>query len=132
MTTIQTYQGIIREGQIQVTSPTILPEGSYVYVIVAGQEPLIEEKLARRKATRWLVEYVGNMLTAAEGRLIEANGDIVWRFHAFITGPEHPPWGPIGHVDVEAHSGVVLATEEHAGQMIAHGEAFVRSLLQPA
>jgi hypothetical protein len=132
MTTIQTYQGIIREGQIQVASPANLPEGSHVYVIVAGKEPVIEEKLAQRKATRWLVEYVGNMLTADEGRLVETNGNIVWRFGAFITGPGHKPLGPIGYVDIEAHSGVIFATEEHADQMITHGEAFVRSLLQTA
>jgi hypothetical protein len=130
MTTVQTYQGIVRKGQIQVASPTRLPEGSHVYIIVAGQQPVIEEKLAQRKASRWLVEYVGNMRAADEGRLMEASGNIVWRFGAFITGRGHQPYGPIGYVDVEAHNGTVLATEQKADEMIAHGQAFVRSLLQ--
>ena len=35
--------------------------------IVTGPTPLIDEAVARRKATRWLVETVGNLLTADEG-----------------------------------------------------------------
>jgi hypothetical protein len=70
------------------------------------------------------------MRVAGEGRLIETNGNIVWRFGAFITGPEHQPRGPIGYMDVDAHNGEILATEEHANQMIAHGQAFVRIALQ--
>jgi hypothetical protein len=128
MATVQTYQGIVREGCIQLPVATPLPEGSHVYVIVAGQEPLLDERTAQRKATRWLVEHVGNMLMAAEGRLAEENGRVIWRFGAFITGRGHKPWGPIGYVDVEAHNGEVLAAEQQADDLIAHGAAFVRSL----
>ena len=131
MTTVQTHQGIVREGRIQLISPTDLPEGSHVYVIVAGSEPILVEAMAKWKASRWLFEYVGNMLTADEGRLLENQGHIVWRFGAFITGRGHKPRGPIGYVDVEAQSGNVLMTEEQADEMIAHGTAFARSFLQP-
>jgi hypothetical protein len=130
MTTVQTHRGIVRKGHIQLTPTTELPEGSHVYVIVAGQEPILDERTAQRKATRWLVEYVGNMLVADEGRLGDANDRIVWRFGAFITGRGHKPRGPIGYVDVEAHGGEILTTEQQADEMIAHGEAFARSLLQ--
>jgi hypothetical protein len=132
MTTVKTHQGIVREGRIQLTPSTELPEGSHVYVIVAGQEPVVDEQAAQRKATRWLVEYVGNMLVADEGRLVDANGGIAWRFGAFMTGRGHQPRGPIGYVDVEAHSGEVMMTEQQASEMIAHGEAFARSLPQVA
>jgi hypothetical protein len=131
MTTMQTYHGVVHAGHIQLEPGVDLPEGSQVYVIVAGQEPIVEERMAQRKANRWLVEYVGNLLAAAEGRLIEADGRILWRFGAFITGRGHRPRGPIGYVDVDAHSGKVLATEHQANEMIAHGEAFARSLLSP-
>ena len=130
MTTVQTHQGIVREGRIQLTSPTELPEGSHVYVIVAGSEPILDEQVAQRKATRWLVEYVGNMLLAGEGRLLENQSRVVWRFGAFITGRGHKPRGPIGYVDIEAQNGNVLMTEEQANEMIVHGEAFARSFLQ--
>jgi hypothetical protein len=130
MTTRQTYQGVVREGNIYLSPAAELPEGSHVYVVVAGSDPLLDEQLARRRATRWLVEYVGNMLVADEGHLLESNGRIVWRFGAFITGRGHQPRGPIGYTDVDAHSGEVLVTEQQADEMIAHGEAFVRSLLQ--
>ncbi len=130
MSVVQTYQGIVREGHIQFAPETKLPEGSHVYVIVAGQEPVIEEKLAKRKATRWLVDCVGNMVIADEGRLIQTGEYIVWRFGAFITGRGHKPWGPFGYVEVDAHSGTVLATEQKADEMIAHGTAFARSILQ--
>jgi hypothetical protein len=129
MTTMQTYHGVVRAGHIQLNPAANLPEGSQVYVIVAGQEPILEERAAQRKATRWLVEYVGNMLVANEGRLVESDSHIVWRFGAFITGRGHQPRGPIGYVDVDAHHGKVLVAEQQADEMIAHGEAFVRSLL---
>lgn len=129
MTMMQTYHGVIRAGNIQLNPEANLPEGSQVYVIIAGQEPILEERLAQRKATRWLVEYVGNMLIADEARLLEVEGGIVWRFGAFITARGQRPRGPIGYVNVDAHNGRVLATEQQADEMIADGEAFVRSLL---
>lgn len=51
---------------------------------------------------------------------------IVWRFGAFITGRGHKPRAPMGYVDVEAHSGEILTTEQQAGEMIVDGEAFAR------
>ena len=130
MTMVQTYQGVVHKGYIRLTPAAELPEGSHVYVIVAGQEPVLAEPVARRKATRWLAEYVGNMLVAQEGYLTETDQKIVWRFGAFITSRGHQPRGPIGYVDVEAHQGHVIANEQKAEEMIAHGEAFVRSLSQ--
>jgi hypothetical protein len=128
MTTVKTYQGVVREGRIQLSTAPHLPEGSQVYVIVAGSEPLLDEQTSQRKATRWLVENVGNMLVAAEGQLMEVDGRIVWRFGAFITGRGHKPWGPIGYVDIEAHSGDVLASEQQADELMAHGTTFISSL----
>ncbi len=37
MSIVQTYQGVVRKGHIQLAPPTALPEGSHVYVIVTGQ-----------------------------------------------------------------------------------------------
>ncbi|MFO7537295.1 MAG: hypothetical protein R6X32_04460 [Chloroflexota bacterium] len=126
--TMTSYQGVVKQGHIQLPSAADLPEGSYVYVIVAGSEPLLAEETARRKATRWLVEYVGNMLLANEGRIQEINGRLAWRFGVFITGRGHAPRGPIGYVDVDAHTGESLVAAQQAEELIAHGTAFINTL----
>jgi hypothetical protein len=125
----QTYQGIVHEGRIQLSDSANLPEGSHVYVIVTNQELMISEHVAQRKATRWLVEWVGNMLIAQKGRLVERDSRVVWRFGAFVTAQGHQPRGPIGYVDVDIQSGEVLADTQLATEMIADGEVFIRSLL---
>lgn len=122
------YQGVVKHGHIQLPSAANLPEGSYVYVIVAGPEPILAEETARRKATRWLVEFVGNMLMANEGRIQEINGRMAWRFGVFITGRGHAPRGPIGYVDIDAHTGESLVTAQQAEELIAHGTAFINTL----
>jgi len=131
MASVQTYQGIVRGGHIQVEGAVDLPEGSHVVIIVAGEHPPIEEQAAGRKATRWLVEHVGNMLIADEGRLVDADGRLVWRFGAFVTGRGHQPRGPIGYVDVDTAHGNVLTDEQQAEKLIHDGTAFIRSLSSP-
>ena len=132
MTMMQTYQGVVHQGHIQLPATAELPEGSHVYVIVGGQEPMLAEPVARRKATRWLAEYVGNMLIAQEGYLTETEQTLVWRFGAFIIARGHKPRGPIGYVDVDAHNGNVLADIQKAEEMMAYGEAFIPSFPRAA
>ena len=50
-----TYAGVIQDGQIRLDADVRLPEGSRVTVI--GPTAL-DERSARRKANRWLVENV--------------------------------------------------------------------------
>ena len=78
---------------------------------VTGPESLVAEVIARRKATRWLVENVGNMLTAGEGRLIEVSGRPTWRFGTYVTGRYHAPLGPIGYVYIDARKGELIPNE---------------------
>ena len=125
MSTVAAYPGVVEKGVIRLTPNINLPEGSHVYVTVAGERPLLNEATARRKATRWLVEYVGNMVMAQEGRLVESDGRVVWRFGAFVTGRGRKPRGPIGYADIDAHTGDPLASEQQAEELIAHGEAFI-------
>jgi hypothetical protein len=126
MSLIASYQGVVEKGVIRLTPGVNLPDGSHVYVTVTGERPLLDERTARRKATRWLVENVGNMVTADEGRLVEVDGRIVWRFGAFITGRGHKPRGPIGYTDINAYTGEPTASPQQTEELIAHGEAFVR------
>ena len=81
----------------------------------------VDEGTARRKANRWLVERVGNMVMADQPRLVQSEDRLVWRCDAFVTSLSHPPRGPIGHVDVDATTGEVLATERAVEEMRRHG-----------
>jgi hypothetical protein len=81
----------------------------------------IDEYAARRKANRWLVERVGNMVMADQPRLIQSEDRPVWRFDAFVTSLSHAPRGPIGHVDVDAITGVVLSADHVVEEMKQHG-----------
>lgn len=128
MVMMTSYQGVVRNGHIQLTPATDLPEGSYVYVIVAGSQPLLDEAAAKRKATRWLVESVGNMLMADEGRVLDGNSRLIWRFGVFVTGLGHVPYGPIGYMDLDAHTAESLVTTQQTEDLIAHGTAFISTL----
>jgi len=81
----------------------------------------VDEHTARRKANRWLVERVGNMVMADQPRLVQSENRPVWRFDAFVTSLSHPPRGPIGYVDVDATTGEVLATARVVEEMKQHG-----------
>jgi hypothetical protein len=72
----------------------------------------ITGRVAKRKANGWLVGYVGNMLMADHGALIHIGNpdgpEWVWRFEVFVTSLTHEPSGPIGTVDVDASSGMIV------------------------
>ncbi len=116
-----TYVGTVRAGNVELTPPLTLPEGSQVHITLF---PLLNERTARRKANVWLMENVGNVV-GKNARLTQINDQVIWRFEAFITIPHHAPLGPIGHVDVDARAGQVLNTPQTAEAMITHGAEFV-------
>jgi hypothetical protein len=109
-----TYLGKLRQGKIELDALLDLPEGSEVYVVV---KPNLDLRQARRKANGWLVDNVGNMVMADDGALLQVDGRWVWRFQAYITALSHEPYGPIGQVDVDATSGLILADEHTAQKM---------------
>jgi hypothetical protein len=51
------------------------------------------------------------MVMADQPLLTQSEGQLVWRFGAFVTSLSHTPRGPIGHVDVDATTGEILADE---------------------
>ena len=131
MTTLTRYEGVVRRGRIELPEKAELPEGSHVVVILTGPGYLVDENVARRKANTWLGEHVGNMLAADEGRLVEVGGRSLWRFGAYVTGRGHPPWGPIGHVDVDAYQGELLPDENQVEKLTINAQALVGSVLPP-
>lgn len=131
MAMLTQYQGVVRRGRIELPAQTELPEGSRVVVIVTGPTPIVDEPIARRKATRWLVENVGNMLAADEGRLVEEGGQPVWRFGAYVTGRGHAPLGPVGHVDVDAHAGELIPDHRQAQRLLTNAQSLADCLSRP-
>jgi len=91
------------------------------YLFHKHVRPAIDEYTARRKANRWLVERVGNMVMADHPTLTQSEGKPVWRFDAVVTSLSHAPRGPIGHVDVDAATGQVLADDHDVERMKLRG-----------
>jgi hypothetical protein len=134
MAIVQTYQGVVRQGRIQLTPTAELPEGSRVFVSMAGdveEATLLDPHVARRKANGWLVSYVGSVM-AQQPQLEQVEGHLVWQFKAFLALRGHPLQGPVGQVAVDAYSGKVLTNEETAVEMIARATALARSLSSSA
>jgi hypothetical protein len=115
------YIGVVREGKIELADTLPWPEGSQVSITVSV---LIPEKTARRKANRWLMEHVGNMVMAGEAELVREEAETIWRFGAMVTAPSHPPLGPIGHLEVHAGTGEILSDEQIAETMIECDQHF--------
>ncbi len=113
------YTGFVREGHIQLAEKVTLPEGSLVYVLIP---PVIDVAVAQRKANRWLLDHVGTMLRADHPVFLRFPTHTVWRFAAFVTAATHAPIGPVGYVDIDATTGVVLANTHLAEEIAARGE----------
>ncbi|MBN1487427.1 MAG: hypothetical protein JW981_07280 [Anaerolineae bacterium] len=113
------YTGVVREGRIQLVETVTLPEGSMVYVLVPVA---VDVNAARRKANRWLLENVGNMLRADHPLFVRLPNQTIWRFGAFVTASSHKPIGPVGYIDVDTVSGEVLADDQTAEEIATRGE----------
>jgi hypothetical protein len=119
---LTTYRGIVRNGKIEPTPAVDLPEGSEVYVVVPSG---ITAQIAKRKANGWLVGYVGNMLMADHGELVQVGSfdspAWVWRFEVFVTSLIHDPSGPIGTLDVDAASGAIVDGDQTKAMLYERG-----------
>lgn len=87
------------------------------YLFRKHVHPATDEHTARRKANRWLVERVGNMVMADNPTLTHWEGQPVWACEVFVTSLSSRPRGPIGNVHVDATSGEVLADDSDAEEI---------------
>jgi hypothetical protein len=118
--TIDTFIGIVQQdGHIHLTEPAKLPEGSLVYVVVPAA---LDVHAARRRANRWLMDHVGDMVMANQPAFTKTDERAIWRFGAFVTALRKQPQGPIGYVDVDASTGQVLTDTVAAQEMITRGK----------
>lgn len=91
------------------------------YLLHKHVRPPVDEHMARRKANRWLVERVGNMVMADRPVLTHVGNKPVWRFAAFVTSLSRVPCGPIGHVDVDATTGHIVTDDTVVEEMRLRG-----------
>ena len=82
---------------------------------------------AQREATVWLLDNVGHLAMVDQPRLIIGHRTI-WQVPVMLSSPAHSPIGPIGHVEVDAHTGQVLEETNTAEKLIHNGRDFVRSV----
>ncbi len=54
---------------------------------------------------------------------------LIKRFSAFVTSLSKEPFGPIGYLEVDADSGIILADDPLAEEIARHGERLERALL---
>ncbi len=120
--TVATYPAVMHNGKIEPLAPLSLPEGSALYIIA---QPEVDKRTARKKATGWLVDHVGNLVGADDGVLIHKDNRWVWQFNAYLTSLSHAPRGPIGQIEVDASTGTLLTEQSMAAAMYEHGQAFI-------
>ncbi len=89
----------------------------------------LDEHSARRKAARWLAEYVGDMVMPGPAMLVNEGQYTIWRLPAMVGSPFDEPRGPIGHVDVDAENGTVLSSPTLVSEMIKNAERLDRRIL---
>jgi hypothetical protein len=119
---LTTFKGVVQDGRIHLTNVS-LPEGAQVLVTVI---PFTDEGYARRKANRWLAEYVGDMLMADHPLLTHSGERQVWRFGAYVTSLKRDPFGPVGYVDIDSETGAVLMDKAAAEEIAQLGEQMNR------
>jgi hypothetical protein len=118
------YSTIIRNGKVKPMTPLELPEGSAIYIVV---QPKLDQRTARKKATGWLVDHVGNLVMADDGTLAQKGPRWVWRFNVYMTSLMHKPRGPIGQVELNAETGAILNDQDTITMMYERGQQFIHT-----
>lgn len=122
---LQTYQGVIKQGAVHLSSNVDWPDGTRVYITAI---PTLDERYARRKAAAWLAENVGDQLMPGAAVLTRQGQYLVWSFPVLLGSPFDEPLGPLGYVDVDAEAGSVLGASALAEELIRNAERLTGSL----
>lgn len=121
---VATYPALVRNGKIEPLAPLALPEGSTVYLIV---QPEIDKRTARRRATGWLMDHVGNLVGADDGMLVQKDNRWIWQFNAYLTSLSQARRGPIGQVELDADTGELLTDQSTVEAMYERGQAYINT-----
>jgi hypothetical protein len=90
-----------------------------MFDIIVSATVEVDAVTARRHATSWLVSNVGNLIGGGVPTL-NIGQRTVWRVPAVLTSPSHGVRGQVGHVDVDAVSGDVYASESLREEILTH------------
>jgi hypothetical protein len=123
---VQTYQGVIEQGTVRLSSDADLPDGTRVYVTAI---PTLDERYARRKAAAWLAENVGDQLMPGAAMLARQGQRLVWSFPVLLGSPFDEPSGPLGYVEVDAEAGSITSGPALAEELLRNAEHLAASPL---
>jgi hypothetical protein len=85
-------------------------DAQHVNVVVHVSAQVLAPDVARRKASGWLIDYVGNLLHAEQPQLLLGE-QLAWQFQVALTSPRRGTVGYIGLLQMDAVTGEVLAPE---------------------
>ena len=102
-----------------VIEPTSPRDAKYVNVTVHVSAEVIAPDVARRKASGWLVDHVGNLLHAEQPQLLVGER-LLWQMQVALTSPRVGVIGYIGPIQLDATSGEIINSEETAAKLTRH------------
>ena len=91
----------------------------------------VEAKIARHRATAWLVSEVGNMLIGGTPQLTISRDRTTWQVPVVLTSSEIGPVGEVGRVEVDAENGELLVSDQLREQILDNVKHLVRPTPTP-
>ena len=82
----------------------------HVNIVVHVTAQVLAPDVVRRKASGWLIDYVGNLLHAEQPQLLLGER-LAWQFQVALTSPRRGTVGYIGLLHMDAITGEVIAPE---------------------
>ena len=113
------------EGIQVVLPPDGVSDSEHVHVSVHVNAQVMSPDRARRKASGWLLDQVGNLLHAETPQLV-LDQHLVWQFQVALTSPKQGTVGYIGTVRLDAQSGEVVAPDSTRSILHHHAGLFAQ------
>jgi hypothetical protein len=88
-------------------------------ISVHVQTDVVAPEIARRRASVWLLENVGNLLRAEVPELVLGER-LIWRVDVALTNPEVGQVGPVGRIELDAVTGDLLTATDAAEELITN------------
>src|SRR5262245_25271416 len=104
--------------QMVITAPQA-GDAARLQITVHIQAEVLSAEVARRRANRWLLENVGNLLRAEALELVVGD-QLMWRVEVVLTSPAQGRVGWVGRLFLDASTGQVVADEDSIQEILAH------------
>lgn len=102
-----------------VIEPTSPRDAKHVNVTVHVSAEVIAPDIARRKASGWLVDHVGNLLHAEQPQLLVSER-LMWQMQVALTSPRVGLIGYLGSIQLDALTGEIVNAEAIAAKLAQH------------